>query len=75
MQNSEHSRTETTKHQLGIILGAVLALVKVSIFVFMIKLILPYLQAKDLPLLSRINPDSTILFKWFEKIDIISWLL
>ncbi|NLN55730.1 MAG: CvpA family protein [Clostridiales bacterium] len=60
---------------LGIILGAVLALIKVSIFVFMIKLILPYLQAKDLPLLSRINPDSTILFKWFEKIDIISWLL
>ena len=60
---------------LGIILGAVLALVKGSIFVFMIKLILPYLQAKDLPLLSRINPDSTILFKWFEKIDIISWLL
>ena len=60
---------------LGIILGCVLALVKVSIFVYVVNLLLPYFQAKDVALLSRIDPSSTILFKWFEKVDIISWLL
>ncbi|MDD4124765.1 MAG: CvpA family protein [Eubacteriales bacterium] len=60
---------------LGILLGVILALVKVSIFVYIVNLLLPYFQAKDLPLLSRIDPSSTILFRWFEKIDIISWLL
>lgn len=60
---------------LGILLGCVLALVKVSIFCYIVTLILPYLQARDVPVLSRIDPSSTILFKWFAKIDILSWLL
>lgn len=60
---------------LGILLGIVLALVKVSVFVFLVNLLLPYFQAKDTPLLSKMDPAATVLFKWFEKIDIISWLI
>ncbi len=59
---------------LGILLGCVLALVKVGIFVYLVNLFLPYLQARDVALLSKIDTSHTILFKWFEKIDIISRL-
>jgi uncharacterized membrane protein required for colicin V production len=60
---------------MGLLLGIAMAFIKVSVFVYVVNLLLPYFQAKDLSLLSKIDPANTILFKWFEKIDIISRIL
>ncbi|MFA6729554.1 MAG: CvpA family protein [Eubacteriales bacterium] len=59
---------------LGILLGIALAVIKVSIFCYVVNLLLPYFQAKDIALVSKINTSSTILFKWFSKINVFSWI-
>jgi len=57
---------------LGIVLGIVLAVVRVGIFIFAVSKILPYFRINGTPLVSKMDVDSTILFKWFASLPIIS---
>lgn len=59
---------------LGGVLGVFLAWLRASTFVYIVNLLLPYLQAKDITLLAKIDPAKTVVFQWFENIDIISKL-
>ena len=60
---------------LGIVLGAVIALLYVSAFVYIVDRALPYLQAQGYGFFMQIDPEKTYVFKWFANHDIISLLL
>lgn len=65
---------KTANSLLGCLLGVVLAWIRTSAFVYIVNLLLPYLQAKNISLISKIDPAKTIVFKWFAEVDIISKL-
>ena len=60
---------------LGILLGVLMAIIYVSVFVYMVNRLLPYLQASGSGFFMRISADKTIIFKWFSSHDIFAAIL
>lgn len=66
---------KTANKLLGVILGVVLAFVRIYLFCLLIKILLPYGEALDISALTAIHPESTLLFKWFYNFNIFNFLL
>lgn len=65
---------KTANKLLGLLLGILLALVRIYLFCIIVKLLLPYGQALDIEVLTKINPGNTLLFKLFYDINIFNLL-
>ncbi|PKM62812.1 MAG: hypothetical protein CVU97_03485 [Firmicutes bacterium HGW-Firmicutes-21] len=66
---------KTANKLLGVLLGVLLAIVRIYLFCIIIKLLLPYGQTLDIGMLSAINPEGTLLFRLFYDFNIFSFLL
>jgi len=66
---------KTANKLLGIILGVLLALVRIYLFCILVKILLPYGLALDIGIFGAINPDNTLLFKLFYNFNIFGFLL
>lgn len=66
---------KTANKLFGVVLGVILALVRIYLFVLLVKLLLPYGQALDISFLASINPDSTLLFRIFYDLNIFNFLI
>ena len=66
---------KTANKLLGLLLGILLALVRIYLFCVLVRLLLPYGQALDIGILSAINPEKTLLFRLFYEFNIFSFLL
>jgi uncharacterized membrane protein required for colicin V production len=64
----------TANKLLGVLMGIVLALVRIYLFVIIIKLMVPNGNALGIGILTDINPDKTLLFKLFYDFNIFNFL-
>lgn len=60
---------------LGMIIGAVLALVRVCLFCFVVKILIENSAFLGSDFISNLKPENTLLFKFFSEIDIYSFFL
>lgn len=66
---------KTANKLFGVILGIILALVRVYLFVILVKILLPYGQTLDIGMFTAINPDKTLLFRLFYDLNIFDFLI
>ncbi len=66
---------KTCNTVLGVVLGAVLALVRISLFCFVVNILVENSDFLGIDMLSDINPDGTLLFKIFRNINIFSFFM
>lgn len=66
---------KTANKLLGLLLGIILAIVRVYLFCFIIKMIIPYGHTFDIGLLTALNPENTLLFKLFYNFNLFNFLL
>ncbi len=66
---------KTANKLFGLLLGIILAIVRIYLFCLMIKLLLPYGQALGVSMISSINPEGTLLFRLFYNLNIFDFLL
>lgn len=59
---------------LGLLLGGVLGLIRVLMFVSVIRMLLPVMQTSGSAFLSAVDPARTLLFAFFENLDLLSFL-
>jgi len=64
----------TANKLLGLLLGIILAVVRIYLFCVLVKFLIPYGQALSVNALSNINPDNTLLFKLFYDFNIFDFL-
>lgn len=64
----------TANKLLGVLMGVVLALVRIYLFVILVKLLIPNGNALGIEMLADINPDKTLLFKLFYDFNIFQFL-
>lgn len=65
---------KTANKLLGVAMGVVLALVRIYLFVILVKMLLPNGNALGIDMLTSINPDKTLLFKLFYDFNIFQFL-
>jgi uncharacterized membrane protein required for colicin V production len=65
---------KTANKLLGVLMGVVLALVRIYLFVILMKILIPNGDALGIEMLSDINPDKTLLFKLFYDFNIFQFL-
>ena len=66
---------KTANTLLGVILGIILALVRIYLFVALVKILLPYGQTLDIGAFDAINTEKTLLFKLFYDFNIFNFLV
>jgi uncharacterized membrane protein required for colicin V production len=64
---------KTANKLLGVIMGVVLALVRIYLFVILVKLLIPNGNALGIEMFKDINPDKTLLFKLFYDFNIFQF--
>ncbi len=60
---------------LGVILGVILALVRVCLFCFVVEILIENSAFLGSEFLSNLDPDKTLIYKIFRDIDIFSFML
>ena len=65
---------KTANKLLGVAMGVVLAIVRIYLFVILVKLLIPNGNALGIDMLTSINPEKTLLFKLFYDFNIFQFL-
>jgi len=64
---------KTANKLLGLILGILLALLRIYLFCILIKVLQPYGQTMDIGWLAAIDPEKTLLFRLFYNLNIFNF--
>lgn len=66
---------KTANKLLGLILGILLALIRIYFFCIITKAFIPYGQTLDIGWLAAIDPEKTLIFKLFYEYNVFSFLM